>query len=224
MAPADITNEVADELIELKKRGPQSLGMHPTEGLPVYVLSGPFGPYLQMGDVVENGPKPKRVSIPKNISPTEITLEQATAFLALPRTVGQHPETNKVVKAGIGRFGPYVLHDKVYKSLGKDQDVLTVDLETSVELLKQARRRAAPEPLKELGKHPDDDVVIGIFEGRYGPYVKHGKVNATIPKEREIDSVTLEEAMDWLAAKAMKMGVKKKAAKKKAAEPAGDEG
>src|SRR5690606_32284950 len=109
-------------LIALKQQGPQSLGMHPEEGQPIYVLSGPFGPYLQLGDVTEEQPKPKRVSIPKDVDPTQVTLEQAIAYLGLPRTVGQHPETGKVVKAGIGRFGPYVLHDKVYKSLGKDQN------------------------------------------------------------------------------------------------------
>ncbi len=222
VAPADVSNDVAERLIELKLRGPKTLGMHPEEGLPVYVLTGPFGPYLQLGDVEEDGPKPKRVSIPKNTEPDDVTLEHAIALLALPRTVGQHPETGKVVKAGIGRFGPYVLHDKVYKSLGKDQDVLTVDLDTSVELLKQARTRSAPTPIKDLGKHPDDDEPVAIFEGRYGPYVKHGKINATIPKDREIEHIQLEDALIWIEEKAAKGGgrggtKKKKAAKKKSA-------
>ena len=220
--PADITDEMADRLIELKKQGPQSLGMHPEEGQSIFVLLGPFGPYLQLGEVGEDGKKPKRVSIPKGMAPEQVTLEQAIALLALPRNLGNHPETSKVVKAGIGRFGPYVLHEGVYKSLTKDQDVLTIGLEEAVELLKQARGRAVATPLIDLGKHPEDGEPVGIFEGRYGPYVKHGKVNATIPKEKTIEQVTLEEALGWLQERAAKGGGKsgrgtKKAAPKKAA-------
>lgn len=229
LAPGDLSNDIADKLIEEKQRGPQSLGMDPEEGLPVYVLSGPFGPYLQRGDVVEDAPKPKRVSIPKNIDPESITLEQALELLSLPRTVGQHPETGKVVKAGIGRFGPYVFHDGTYKSFGKDGtfehedqkvDVLTVELPIAVEMLKQARNRSAPTPIRELGPHPDDGEMLAIFDGRYGPYVKHGKINATIPKDKDVDQVRLEDALDWIAEKAAKKGVRKgakKAAKKKTA-------
>ena len=216
IAPADVTTELTEELIERKKMGPQSLGMHPEEGLPVFVLIGPFGPYLQLGEVVEDGPKPKRVSIPKNVDPKEIDLDLALKYLALPRRLGHHPKTNLVVNAGIGRFGPYVTSNKVFKSLGKDHDVLTVDLDTAVELLATAKPRGPAPPLKELGKHPDDGEPVGIYEGRYGMYVKHGKVNATIPKEREIDSVTLEEALDWIAARAGKVAAKKKATRKKA--------
>ena len=204
VAPADITNEVAEKLIELKQQGPQSLGMHPEEGLPIFVLTGPFGPYLQLGEVTDESPKPKRVSIPKNIDFESVDRNTAIALLHLPRTVGQHPETGKVVKAGIGRFGPYVMHNKVYKSLGKDHDVLTVELETAVELLKMARSRVAPTPIKDLGTHPDDGERVAIYDGRYGPYVKHGKVNATISKDREIDQVTLEEALVWIAEKSEK--------------------
>ena len=122
MTPADITNEIADALFAQKKRGPTSLGMDPEAGLPVYSMIGPFGPYVQLGDVGEDGKKPKRVSIPKHIDPQQITLEQALDLLSLPRTLGDHPETGKPVKAGIGRFGPYVVHEdgKVYKSLPKD--------------------------------------------------------------------------------------------------------
>jgi DNA topoisomerase I len=214
VAPADITNEEAEKLIQLKRQGPKSLGMHPEEGLPIFVLVGPFGPYLQLGEVTEDGPKPKRVSIPKNIDPSTITLDQALSLLSLPRTVGQHPETGKVVKAGIGRFGPYVLHDKVYKSLGKEDDVLTIELPRAVELLAQARTRSAPTPLRELGKHPEDGEPVAIFEGRYGPYVKHGKTNATIPKDHAIENVTLEEALTWIQEKAAKAPVKRGAARK----------
>ncbi|WP_417384520.1 type I DNA topoisomerase [Gimesia sp.] len=216
IAPADLTNEMAEKLIRLKAEGPKALGMHPEENTPIYKLHGPFGPYLQLGDVTEDGPKPKRVSIPKNVDPDTIDFETALKYLKLPRALGEHPETGKKVNAGIGRFGPYVLHDKVYKSLGKEDDILTIDLPRAVELLKQARKRSAPTPIRDLGKHPEDEEPIGIFDGRYGPYVKHGKINATIPKEYEVENVTLEQAVEWLDAKAAKKGVKKKGTKKAA--------
>jgi DNA topoisomerase-1 len=222
IAPADLSNAVAEKLIEQKQQGPQSLGTHPEEGLPIYVKRGPFGPYLQLGDVVEEGKKPKRVGIPKNIDPDQLSLETALKLLSLPRRLGTHPETGKVVNAGIGRFGPYVLHEGKYKSLGKEDNILTIDLNQAVELLKQVRTRSAPTPLKELGKHPADEQPVAIFEGRYGPYIKHGKINVTVPKEREIDQISLEEALNWIADKAARKGVKgaarpKRPAAKKAA-------
>ncbi|MCG6154788.1 type I DNA topoisomerase [Rubinisphaera margarita] len=218
ISPADVNQELAQKLFLLKEQGPQSIGMHPEEGLPIFVLSGPFGPYLQLGEQGEDGAKPKRVSIPKNIDPTQIELSTAIKLMELPRTLGQHPEDGKVVKAGIGRFGPYVQHSGKYKGLPKDVDVLTVGLDLAVELLKQARTKEAPKPIRELGKHPEDEEVIGIFEGRYGPYVKHGKINATVPKDTDLESVTLAQALEWIEAKAAKTGKKttKKATKKKA--------
>ncbi|WP_339909048.1 type I DNA topoisomerase [Symmachiella dynata] len=221
ISPADITNEMAEKLIKQKIEGPTPIGMHPEEGLPIFVLHGPFGYYMQLGEVTEDGPKPKRVSLPKNVEPENVTLPLAMDLLSLPRTVGQHPETDKVVKAGIGRFGPYVLHNKVYASIPKEKDVLTIGLEDAVDLIKNKKVRGAATPLKELGPHPEDGEMVAVFEGRYGPYVKHGKINATLPKETEPDSVTLERALDMIAEKAAKGGgtkkKKKKAAKKKAA-------
>ncbi len=220
ISPAEITNEMAEKLLKQKLEGPTPIGMHPEEGLPIFVLHGPFGYYLQLGEVTEDGPKPKRVSLPKNVEPEHVTLKLALDLLSLPRTVGHHPETDKVVKAGIGRFGPYVLHDKVYASIPKDKDVLTIGLEDAVELIKNKRGRGAATPLKELGPHPEDGEMVAVFEGRYGPYVKHGKINATLPKETEPDAVTLEQALDLIAEKAAKGGgtkKKKKATKKRAA-------
>jgi len=219
ISPADITNEMAEKLIKQKIDGPTPIGMHPDDGLPIFVLHGPFGYYMQLGEVTEDGPKPKRVSLPKNVEPENVTLTLAMDLLSLPRTVGQHPETDKVVKAGIGRFGPYVLHDKVYASIPKEKDVLTIGLEDAVDLIKNKRGRKTATPLKELGPHPEDGEMVAVFEGRYGPYVKHGKINATLPKETEPDSVTLERALDMIAEKAAKGGgtkKKKKATKKKA--------
>ena len=114
IAPGEITNAVADRLIEEKQRGPQAIGMHPEEGLAIYQMRGPFGPYLQLGEVTEEVPKPKRCSIPNCFDPSAIDLETAIALIALPRRIGKHPLTEKVVNAGIGRFGPYVTHDKAY--------------------------------------------------------------------------------------------------------------
>jgi DNA topoisomerase-1 len=207
MTPADITNEIADALFAQKKRGPIALGMDPEAGLPVYSMIGPFGPYVQLGDKGEDDKKkPKRVSIPKQIDAQQITLAQALDLLSLPRTLGDHPESGKPVKAAIGRFGPYVVHEKVFKSLPKDQDVLKIDLATAVELLKQARTRQGATPIKELGAHPEDGQPIQVFAGKYGPYVKHGKVNATIPKEMPVEEVTLSQALSLIEARAARGG------------------
>ncbi len=231
IAPADLTNELADRLIEEKQKGPTALGMHPEEGLPIYVLNGPFGPYLQLGDVTDDNPKPKRCSIPKCFDPENLDLETAVALLALPRRIGHHPVTGKVVNAGIGRFGPYVLHDRVYAGFdrrthlveheGRSWNVLDVPLDVAVHMLKNTKKRAAPTPIRELGPHPDDGQAVAIFDGRYGPYVKHNKINATIPKEYDVAEVTLEQALQWLEEKAARGGSKnrkkKAAAKKKTA-------
>jgi len=216
LTPADLTNELIDELIRRKQEGPQSLGIHPTEDKPIYVMIGPFGPYLQLGEKTEENPKPKRVSIPKNLKPDEVTFEEAVELMQLPRTLGEHPETGLVVQAGIGRFGPYVVSNRIYKSIPKEMDVLKIELAEAVELLKQARQRASATPLRDLGTPPGSEEPIGVFEGRYGPYVKQGKINATIPKGTPIEEVTLQQAFELLAARAAKAGGgrKKGAAKK----------
>ncbi len=210
LTPGDITNEIVEELIARKQQGPQALGEHPETGVPIYVMTGPYGVYLQLGLVKEGEPKPKRVSVPKNIPISELTFQTAVDLINLPRSLGKHPETGKVVNAGVGMYGPYVLHDKKYKAVPKEKSVLTITMDEAVELLKQVKGRATLTPLRELGNHPEDNQPISIFEGRYGPYVKHGDNNATIPKEREIDQVTLDEALAWLAERLAKGPVKKK--------------
>ena len=210
IAPGDITNELAERLIALKKLGPTSLGTHPVEGLPIFVLSGRFGPYLQLGEMVEGQPKPKRQSIPKNIDAATIAFETAMKLLALPRALGTHPDDGKAVSASIGPYGPYVKHEKNYRSIPKTADVLNIELDAAIALLKEPKgKKAAATPLRELGKHPDDDAVIQIFEGRYGPYVKHGDVFASLPKGRTVESVQLDEALIWIAERAA-MGPSKK--------------
>ena len=237
IAPGEITNAVADRLIEEKQRGPQAIGMHPEEGLAIYQMRGPFGPYLQLGEVTEEAPKPKRCSIPNCFDPLSIDLPTAMALLALPRRIGKHPLTEKVVNAGIGRFGPYVTHDKVFGSFdkkahtydfnGETFNVLNITMDAAVELLRNTKKRAAPTPLRELGNHPEDSSPIQIFEGKFGPYIKHTTTNATIPKDTDISTVTLEQAVQWIADKISKGGGKpgkkggftKKVAKKAAAAP-----
>lgn len=216
ISPADVNNEMAEKLFEAKARGPQSLGMHPDEGAPIFSMIGPFGPYLQLGEVTEENPKPKRVSIPKGTDPASVNLDLALQLLSLPRNLGPHPDDGKAVNAGIGRFGPYVEHNRKYKSLQKTDDVLTIGFDRALELLAMAK--VGPAPIRDLGKHPEDDQPVGIYEGKYGHYVKHGSVNATIPKDRPIEEFTLEEAVPLLAARAAagggKKGRGKKAAKK----------
>jgi DNA topoisomerase-1 len=237
IAPGEITNAVADRLIEEKQRGPQAIGMHPEEGLAIYQMRGPFGPYLQLGEVTEESPKPKRCSIPNCFDPLSIDLPTAMALLALPRRIGKHPLTEKVVNAGIGRFGPYVTHDKVFGSFdkkthtydfnGETFNVLNITMDAAVEMLRNTKKRAAPTPLRELGNHPEDNSPIQIFEGKFGPYIKHTTTNATIPKDTDISTVTLEQAVQWIADKISKGGGKpgkkggftKKVAKKAAAGP-----
>jgi len=202
--------------------GPRELGKDPAnDDKLVSVRKGPYGFYVQLGEVTEEEPKPKRVSLVKDMPPDDIDLEMALGLLSLPRDVGLHPETNKKIVAGIGRFGPYLRHDTKYTSLKGDDHVLEVGLNRAVVLIAEAAARggrgAAATVLKELGKHPDDDAVINVLDGRYGPYVKHGKINATVPKGVSPEDVTLQQALDLIAAKAAKGPKKKAPAKKKAA-------
>ena len=217
VSPADINNEMADKLFEAKARGPESLGMHPDEGVPVFSLTGRFGPYVQLGEVSDENPKPKRSSIPKGTDSANVTLDLALQLLSMPRNLGPHPEDGKPVNAGIGRFGPYVEHNRKFKSLQKTDDVLTIQLPRGLELLAMARVKAGAEPIRDLGKHPEDDEPVGIYDGKYGHYVKHGDINATIPKGSDIATFTLEEAIPLLAERAAAGGGKKKPARKKAA-------
>lgn len=219
--PADLTSEKLDELIALAAEGPQSLGQDPETNLDVFVLTGRFGPYVQLGMPEEGSKeKPKRTSLPKGLKPEDVDLETALGLLSLPRTIGQHPETDKVVKAGIGRFGPFILYDGTYASLKAGDDVLTVDMERALQLLAEKAARGgktAQEVLKEVGEHPEDGKPIQVLNGRYGPYVKHGRTNAGIPKGSDPKAITLEAALELIqvAASKKKGGRSKGRAKKK---------
>jgi DNA topoisomerase-1 len=186
-------------------------------GMPVLLLRGPYGYYVQLGELEEGAKKkPKRVSWPKELPTGTADLATALQLLSLPRELGDHPETGKKVIVNIGRFGPYIGHDGKFKSIPKTDSIFTIGLERAVELLAQARSSSLV--LRELGKHPDDGGPIEVCNGRYGPYVRHGKVNATLPRDVSPDSVTLEEALSLLAARAEKLPAAKKKAAKSGAE------
>lgn len=191
------------------------------EGLDVTLRVGRFGPYVQKGEPTEDMPKPPRASIPKAWPPETVDLEKALALLNLPRQIGMHPEDGTPVEASIGRFGPYVKHNSTYANLASVDEVFEIGMNRAVEVLAQKLARgpgrgAAAKPLKELGEHPDGGPVQ-VMPGRYGPYVKWGKINATLPKEMDPEAVTLEEALPLIAAKAGKNSTRKPAAKKAAA-------
>ncbi len=184
--------------------GDQELGVDPESGETVYLKTGRFGPYFQLGEPKEKGDKPKRASIPRGLD-GELDLQMALKLLALPREVGKHPETGNPIVAGFGRYGPFIEHDKKYANLDGPDEVFTVGLNRAVSLLaepKKGRARSSAAPLKVLGAHPELGGEVQVLAGRYGPYVKHGKVNATIPKDRDPASITMEEAVALIAARA----------------------
>jgi len=210
LTPADLNPEQVETLLRQKTEGPDKIGLHPDTGEPIYLLVGSYGPYVQLGDISDDNPKPKRASLPKGVQPEDITLEQAVGLLALPRLLGTHPLTGGKIKASLGRFGPYIVQEqgkeKEYRSLKAGDDVLTITLDRALALLAEPKktrsaRGSTKPPLKELGKHPDDDESVGLYEGPYGVYIKHGKTNAKIPEGETAETLTLEQALVALAAK-----------------------
>ena len=193
------------------------LGNDPATRLPVAVKKGPYGHYIQLGDT-ENGNKPKRVALPRGLKPADIDLETALGLLALPRELGRHPETGEPIVAGIGRFGPYLKHGSTFVSIGADDDVLHIGLNRAVTLLAEAKtgQRRGPQLLRELGPHPEGGTV-GLYRGRYGPYVSHDKVYASLPKSADPEKVSLQEGLALLAAQKAKGKGRKPARKPTAA-------
>ncbi|MGE0260261.1 MAG: type I DNA topoisomerase [Alphaproteobacteria bacterium] len=190
-----------------------ALGPDPETGKRVTVKKGPYGFYIQLGEA-ENGEKPKRVAVPRGTKPAEIDLRTALGLLSLPRTIGPHPETGEPITAGIGRFGPYIKHGSAYVSLA-DDDVLSVGLNRAVSLLAEAKSgaRRGPVLLREVGPHPDGGTV-GLYRGRYGPYVSHDGVHASLPKGADPDDFALEAAVELLATQRAKGGGRGKPAAK----------
>lgn len=202
--PGELSIEKINELIKAEKEGPTSLGKHPENGSPIYLLNGRYGPYVQLGEVTEDNKKPKRVSLLKGMQPSDVDLETAVSLLALPRPLGKHPETGKEIKAGVGRYGPFVLHDGTFKSLKKDDNVLTITLHRAVELLKERNKSRTSSALQDLGNHPETDQPIKVMDGRYGPYIKYGRKNISLPKGTEPEKFTMADAVRLIDEKGKK--------------------
>ncbi|MEH1910197.1 MAG: type I DNA topoisomerase [Nostoc sp.] len=213
LTPADLDPKQVEVLLRQKTIGPDQVGRHPETGEPIYVKIGAYGPYVQLGDKTDENPKPKQASLLKGVTPETVTLEMAVGLLALPRTLGVHPVTGGKIQASLGRFGPYVVHDqgkegKDYRSLKVADNVLTIPLERALELLSEPKKgrtstnSKSKAALRELGTHPEDGETINIYDGPYGPYIKHGKTNVSIPEGESVEDVTLSAALNLLAAKA----------------------
>ena len=179
----------------------RELGVDPETGAMVTLRNGRFGEYVQLGE----GEKPKRASLPKGLAAADVTLEKALKLLALPREVARHPDSGEPIVAGIGRYGAYVQHGKTYASLAKDDDVLEIGGNRAIDLIvakeSGASSRFGSGAGRALGDHPDGGVV-SVKSGRFGPYINHGKINATLPKGSNPDEVTLEQALEALKARA----------------------
>jgi len=199
--PSEITPAKIEELIKISEEDDKPLGHHPETDEPVFLLSGRYGPYVQLGEVSDDNKKPKRVSLLKGMKPEDVDLNLALKLLQLPRNLGEHPETGKAVRAGVGRYGPYVVHDGTFKSIPKGDDVLSIELPRAVELLKQKKGPKRSSELKDLGKHPNNGDPIRVMNGRYGPYIKYGKKNISLPKNVTPEEVTLEQAVELIEKK-----------------------
>lgn len=223
LAPDELTAERATELLEEAARGPEALGEDPETGEPVFLKNGRYGPYVQLGEPTDGGEKPKMASLLPGQLPGDLTLDVALKLLALPRTLGKHPESGDEVIAANGRYGPYIKCGSETRNLPtEDGTPIDVTLDKAVEILKRPRTRrgqAAPKNLKELGKHPVNDQPLVVKSGRYGPYVTDGEVNASLPRGMDPAELTIDEAVNLLEARAAKIaaGGGKKKAKKKAA-------
>ena len=215
IAPDELTVERALQLLDGAEQGDKELGQDPDTGKPIYVKTGRFGPYVQLGDPeltpkgnVKRGGKPKMASLWPSMEVESVTVEEALMLLSFPRDLGPHPATGEMITALDGRYGPYVKMGHESRSLANHDKLATVTIEEALELLKQPSGRGrgrSGSVLAELGKHPKSEAPIQVKSGRYGPYVTDGEVNATIPKEREPEDVTLEQALELIAAREQKM-------------------
>jgi DNA topoisomerase I len=236
VAPGDLTDALVQELLRNRAEGPPVLGEDPETKKPIYLMRGEYGPYVQLGDVEEGSKtKPRRTSLPKGVTPENITLDIAIGLIGLPRLLGTHPDTKNPVRASLGRFGPFIVHVKGgeggkddFRSIPATDDVLTITMPRAIELLSQPKGRrgvtsSVVTPLRDLGPHPEDGRAVLVFDGRYGPYVQLGPntsdrkvkpVRATLPNDLKPDAVTMAQAVQLLEAKAGKPIVKKSARKK----------
>ena len=221
IAPADLTLAESMQIIETKAKGPESIGKYAATGEDIYVMTGRFGAYVQVGKQEEGSKeKPRRASIPRDQDLKTLSLDQALRYLSLPRELGKFPDNNDMITVYDGRFGPYVKCGSDMRSLKKTDDKYTIGLARAIELLKEEKKgRVGAKLLKELGKHPETQKDMGIYEGKFGPYVKCGTISASIPKDIDPQTITLETALPLVAAKmaVSKTKVKSGSAKKSSA-------
>lgn len=200
--PADLTLEHLEELYAEREQWPKKLGEDPETGKTVYLNNGRYGPYVQLGERVKGEKKPKTSSVPPNTDLNDVDLEQALTYLELPRVLGEHPDDGKPIEAAIGRYGPYVRHKRDYRNLDSIDKVFTITYEEAMEILSQPKNnRRRRKVLKELGKDPESGKEINVLDGRYGPYVKLGKTNASLPKGVNPDDMTLDKALKLIEEK-----------------------
>ncbi len=221
LLPGDVTAARLSELLSHAQQGPTTLGVDETSGKQIYLRTGSYGPYLQLGEDPEDPKskdKPKRISIPKNIAIETLDRTAALGLLSLPRLLGTHPNSGKEVRAGLGRFGPYIVHDGDFRSLQAGDDVLTITLDRALTLLAEPKKgrggRAAKTTGRSLGVYPGGKGDITVHDGRYGAYVKYGTTNATIPKTIAPETITLEQAVELIQERQAKVPVKRSRSRK----------
>jgi DNA topoisomerase-1 len=196
---------MAIEAVESRAKGPASLGIDPVSKKPIYLMTGRFGPYVQLGETPEKGgEKPRRASLTRDDNASSMTVDRALELLALPRSVGRDPDSGEEIVANFGRYGPYVKRGGDFRSLASDAAVFEVTLDEALELFKQekpSRRTASRKVLRELGMHPGSGSPVHLVEGRYGPYVTDGTTNASLPKDANAAELTLDGAVTLLTAR-----------------------
>ena len=208
MPPDELTVDKARAMIESAARGPEALGTHPETSQPIYLKNGPYSHYIQLGESDGNG-KPKMVSLLPGMEPESVNLDVALQLLALPRSLGKHPESAEDVLAANGRYGPYVKCGRETRSIPADRfSPLDIDLDQALELLRQPAkisRSSKPQILRELGRHPVTDQPLTLMSGRYGPYVTDGKLNASLTKGMDPQTITVEDSLSLLEARAARV-------------------
>ncbi len=210
--PGDMTADMANKLIDQKINGNDALGTDPKTGLAVYVLAGRYGPYVQMGE--NDSEQLKRMAIPPTLAPETVKLDQALALLELPKKLGAHPDTGKDIKKGLGRFGPYVVHEGDYRSIPRTENIFEVGLPRALELFAQPKKmRGRSAPLRELGIFPDTQEPVQVHTGKYGPYIKVGAKNISLADEMKVEDLTLDAVLPLIRDK---LESTKKAPKKSA--------
>jgi DNA topoisomerase-1 len=197
----ELTPQKANELIAARSKADEPLGTDEATGKALFLKVGPYGPYVQLGEL-EEGSKPKRVSLPKGMKLEDVTLEEARRLISLPRFIGVDEATGENVNAGLGRYGPYVERAGTYRSIGSMDDVYGIGLEEAITLINEKRKKPTKTVLMDVGEHPESGKPIQLFEGRYGPYVSDGSANASIPKGKDPMKVTVPEAVELLVAAA----------------------